>query len=163
LRLGFCHRAEENSSPIRTKSLPYDVANELAERIVDQFTGVANFQEVQILSLSPEKADLYSTTSFRQPCVVEHDRMADWHATAEYLCSMDYVLTVDSAVAHLCGVLGVPCTVLLPASSCWRWGLPGEPNHWYGPQMKLYRQQEPLKWIAEDIADSLMENINCPK
>jgi hypothetical protein len=152
-RLGFCWRAEENTSPVRTKSLPVEVATQIASTLA---------VDMSVFSLSPAKADIYSTTEFAQPLgtQMELHRMTDWKATADYLLSMDFVLTVDTAVAHLAGVLGVPCLVLLPMSSCWRWGLPGEPCHWYGPQLSLYRQPVPLEWNAEEIVKTLMEKIN---
>jgi len=53
-RIGFCWRAEENMSPLRVKSLPVSVAGKI---------GLALF-EYEVLSLSPEKADLYSTERF---------------------------------------------------------------------------------------------------
>jgi hypothetical protein len=164
-RLGVCWRAEENSSPIRTKSLPYGVACEVTDWLHAQTEtegGLFAASGLELYCLSPERADIYSKTSFAQPprLICEYDRMQDWRTTAEYLCSMDHVLTVDTALAHLCGVLEIPCTVLLPVSSCWRWGLPGEPCRWYSPAMRLYRQQEPLHWIAEDIADQVLEDID---
>ena len=52
-------------------------------------------------SLSPEKADLYSESEFRQPVRTQYepDRMTDWAATRDYILSMDFVVTVDTAVA----------------------------------------------------------------
>jgi hypothetical protein len=156
-RLGFCWRAEENSSPIRTKSLPV----EAADRISRSFYFACNYK---ILSLSPFKQDIYKAApEFRQPEYVElePERMANWKATAEYLLSMDFVLTVDTAVAHLCGLLEVPCMVLLPKSSCWRWGTPDKQvSHWYSGQMTLYHQSEPLQWDAEDIVKASMERLD---
>jgi hypothetical protein len=160
-RIAFAWRAEENSSPIRTKSLPLDVASQIIEGICHK----DRREDVQMFSLSPEKKDLYSDSSFEQPpyLTYEPERMKDWRATAEYLCGMDFVLTVDSAVAHLAGLLGVPTLVLLPASSCWRWGDPNGDaaaySAWYGPQLTLYRQPEPLKWDASAIVAALKERL----
>ena len=86
--------------------------------------------------------------------------MREWRDTAAYLCSMDFVLTVDTAVAHLCGLLGVPALVLIPAGGCWRWGVTEETvSHWYGPQLTLYRQPVVLEWDATDIVKTLLERI----
>ena len=148
-RIGFCWRAEENSSKLRTKSLPVDVASEIAASL--HCSGLCD----SILSLSPDKTDLYPgvESGYDIPdrikhCVYEPERMTSWKETARYICSMDFVLTVDTAVAHLCGLLGVPTLVLLPISACWRWGLPsdGPTSHWYSTQLTIYRQQEPLRW-----------------
>ena len=85
--------------------------------------------------------------------------MTDWAATRDYILSMDFVVTVDTAVAHLTGLLGVPCLVLLPIGACWRWGLPGEIPPWYGPQMTYYRQKQPLTWDANEIVAAVKERI----
>jgi len=150
-RLGFTHRAEENSSPVRTKSLPLHVSQEVADLM----------RETRIYSLSPEKSDLYNTAGFAQPVGVcyEPARMTSWKATAEYVCSMDFVLTVDTACAHLAGLLGVPALVILPTSSCWRWRMPGENPVWYGPHVSYFRQQVPLEWDAADIVKALKQRI----
>jgi len=183
-RIGFCWRAEENSSPVRTKSLPVEVAEEITDGIriahIDRKTGMVRI--VDVLSLSPQRADLYNQDEFQEPrnITTELDRMTSWRATAEYICSMDFVLTVDTAVAHLCGLLGVPTLILLPRSSCWRWGVPGnvwnrlqkitsenenEPvalnsTGWYGPQMTVYRQPKALEWDGEAIVQELMSRLN---
>ena len=152
-RIGFCWRAEENTSPLRVKSLSYETANEIAEHLL-KLRG----DDTAVFSLSPERADLYSSETFRQPPPLNYEphRMRDWNATAAYIGSMDFVLTVDTAVAHLSGLLGVPALVLLPKASCWRWSVPGEPCHWY-KSLNLYRQPEALEWDAEEIAEQTSE------
>ena len=155
-RLGFCWRAEENSSPIRTKSLPVEVASQVTAFLEEGIKGV------EIYSLSPERKDLYNTDSFEHPdgVALEFEHMREWRDTARYLCSMDFVLTVDTAVAHLCGLLGVPALVLVPAGGCWRWGVTEETvSHWYGPDLTLYRQPVALEWNATDIVNTLLERI----
>jgi tetratricopeptide (TPR) repeat protein len=145
-RIGFCWRAEENASPIKTKSLPVEVAAAVIERLGD-------YDYYELYSLSPEKKDLYNTGAFLQPDGLEYEasRMATWKDTIEYVRSMDFVITVDTAVAHLAGILGVPTLCLLPKSSCWRWGVDTSCSAWYGPEFTLYRQPTVLEWNAEEI------------
>jgi hypothetical protein len=119
---------------------------------------------VEIYSLSPERKDLYNTDSFEHPegVALEFERMHEWRDTAAYLCSMDFVLTVDTAVLHLCGLLGVPTLGLIPKGGCWRWSVSEDKtSKWYGPQLSLYRQPEALIWDAEDITKALLECIEC--
>jgi Tfp pilus assembly protein PilF len=69
----------------------------------------------------------------------------DWLATAEVLESLDLLVSVDTSVAHLAGVLGVPCCLLLPCPADWRWGQTGSET-WIYPTMALARCGEPGAW-----------------
>jgi hypothetical protein len=70
----------------------------------------------------------------------------DFLDTAARVQALDLVITVDTAMAHLCGALGVPCWVMLPAHwTDWRWGREGETTPWY-PSLRLYRQPAPGNW-----------------
>jgi hypothetical protein len=142
-KIGFCFRAEQNSSSLNTKSLPPAVAQQL----VDELT-LPGRRGCSVYSLAPNQKDLYGTGEFSQPdnIIYEPERMATWRETANYIRQMDFVITVDTAVAHLTGLIGVPCLVLLPKSSCWRWGVNRTSGPWYGPQLTYYHQMKPLAW-----------------
>ena len=74
-------------------------------------------------------------------------RCADFADTAAVLQGLDLVVSIDSAVAHLAGALGMPVFVLLPPVADWRWGLQGEHTPWY-PQMRLFRRGAGEGWDA---------------
>jgi hypothetical protein len=65
--------------------------------------------------------------------------------TAALLTVCDLVVSVDSAVAHLAGGLGVPTQLLLPHVSDWRWGTSEQPLAWYEDFSQL-RQARPGDW-----------------
>lgn len=82
----------------------------------------------------------------------------DFLDTAQRIQGLDLVITVDTAMAHLAGALGVPCWVMLPAHwTDWRWLRGRDDSPWYG-SARLYRQPEPGDWgsvvarMAEDLA-----------
>ena len=69
----------------------------------------------------------------------------DWLDTLQVVETMDLVLTVDTAMAHLCGSLGVPCVVLLNAPCDWRWGQWGDHTFLYD-SIRLARCPTPHAW-----------------
>lgn len=73
--------------------------------------------------------------------------LRDLGDTAALLTQLDLVVTVDTAVAHLAGALGVPVWILVPYAPDWRWLLEGGTTPWY-PTARLYRQPAPQDWNA---------------
>ena len=71
--------------------------------------------------------------------------ISDFASTASLIESMDLVVTVDTAAAHLAGALGKPTWVLLPFAPDWRWLLDREDTPWY-PNTKLFRQRVACDW-----------------
>lgn len=67
--------------------------------------------------------------------------------TATMILSLDLVITSDTAVAHLAGLLGRPVWLFLKKAPDWRWGGEGRLTPWY-PNMRLFRQKEAGNWRA---------------
>jgi tetratricopeptide (TPR) repeat protein len=81
--------------------------------------------------------------------------------TAAAMRNLHLVVTVDTAVAHLAGGMGVPVWVPLQLSPDWRWGLAGDRTPWY-PSMRLYRQNRFDQWrpVFEALAEALRATIS---
>jgi tetratricopeptide (TPR) repeat protein len=73
------------------------------------------------------------------------EALRDFEDTAALLMSMDLVIAVDTAVAHLAGALGRPVWILLPYAPDWRWLLGREDSPWY-PTARLFRQAALGDW-----------------
>ena len=69
----------------------------------------------------------------------------DFNDTAAVLANLDLMITVDTAVAHLAGAMGVPVWVLIPFIADWRWAMNRSDTPWY-PTMRLYRQPQAKDW-----------------
>ena len=80
----------------------------------------------------------------------------DFADTAALLTQFNALVTVDTAVAHLAGTLGVKTYLLLPYCPDWRWGTEGETTPWY-PSMTLLRQTEPGNWSG--VIAQLVERL----
>lgn len=83
-----------------------------------------------------------------QPMIDLGSAFADFSDTAAVVAQMDVVICVDTAIAHLCGALGVRCWVMLPyVGTDWRWQLGRSDSPWY-PSLRLFRQPAPDAWDA---------------
>ncbi|MDR3579531.1 MAG: tetratricopeptide repeat protein [Oryzomonas sp.] len=69
----------------------------------------------------------------------------DFADTAALIANLDLVITIDTAVVHLAGAMGVPTWLLLPHSADWRW-MTGRDNCLWYPDMRLFRQSKPGEW-----------------
>ena len=71
----------------------------------------------------------------------------DFLETAEIVATLDLVVTVDTALAHLAGALGKRTCVLLPHQGMdWRWN-DGVQSDWY-PSFRLFKQPPDGDWHA---------------
>lgn len=76
----------------------------------------------------------------------------DYDDTAALVESLDLVICMQTAVAHLCGALGKECWVFVPKLSQWRYGKDEVP--WYG-SVKVFRQRDDGSWPFEEAAKLL--------
>ena len=82
--------------------------------------------------------------------------------TAAILSLCDHAITVDSAVTHLAGALGVPTTLLLGLVYDPQWGYDPSDTPWY-PRHRIYpRQTRDADWSleVEAIRDDLVRAVH---
>jgi tetratricopeptide (TPR) repeat protein len=75
------------------------------------------------------------------------DGVQDFADTAARIATLDLVISVDTAVAHLAASLGKPVWLLNRFAPDWRWGHTGERSPWY-PSLRQFRQPAPGNWEA---------------
>ena len=92
--------------------------------------------------LSPADRTLLAATPGLRPL---GDELGDFGDTAAVLESLDLVVTVDTAVAHLAGALGRPVWVMLSPAADWRW-LAGEADAPWYPTARLFRWDRAKGW-----------------
>ncbi|MFM0376280.1 tetratricopeptide repeat protein [Paraburkholderia strydomiana] len=105
-----------------------------------QYDAAALSEEIDMHDLGPEIHDFMDTLAIIQ--------------------SLDLVVTVDTAVAHLAGACGTPVWVLVPTFTDWRWMAERADSPWY-PSMRLFRQRELNQWdvVLADVAQALQEYV----
>ena len=92
--------------------------------------------------------------------------IGDFADTAALVSSLDLVISVDTAAAHLAGALGIPCWVLLPHyKTDWRWFKEREDSPWYPGSMRLFRQPDTEDWapVIAAVAAALRQFVSEPR
>jgi tetratricopeptide (TPR) repeat protein len=96
---------------------------------------------------------------------VPHLRVVDLSAArrdfadlAAIMSSLDLVITVDSAPAHLAGAMCRPVWTILPYRNDWRWRRDGQTHPWY-PTMRLFRARLDQPWseVLLEVRDELVK------
>lgn len=64
---------------------------------------------------------------------------------AAQVAAMDLIISVDNSTVHFAGALGVPCWVMLPVNSDWRWLAERTSSIWYD-SLELFRLQPGDGW-----------------
>jgi tetratricopeptide (TPR) repeat protein len=81
--------------------------------------------------------------------------------TAAAIANLELLITIDTAVAHLAGAMGVKTWTLLPFAPDWRWMLERDDSPWY-PTMRLFRQPAWNDWasVVARVVDGLRRLVS---
>lgn len=110
-------------------------------------SGVTNYCSLQ-KDVPPHEEELLKRSVIKD----ERFYLKDFVDTALFIAESDRVITIDTAVAHLAGTMGVETWLLLPFEPDWRWGPSRYCTPWY-QSMTLYRQTRRGDW------DSVMQRV----
>jgi cytochrome c-type biogenesis protein CcmH/NrfG len=101
-------------------------------------------QHMETLAMTRHPA---SDTSKKLPAITDAgSEFKNFLDTARAVTEAHQVVTVDTAMAHLAGALGLPTLVLIPDPPDWRWGVNLSLNPWYRKTRLIYIKQR-LKYI----------------
>jgi hypothetical protein len=149
IRIGLVWQGDRGQQRDRYRSIPL--------RLLDPLFLLDGIQFYSLAVDRTTREELYGSEAFRQGRITDlGDRLTDFDQTASALANLDRLITVDTAVAHLAGAMGLEVWTLLSKSCDWRWGLDGETTHWY-PSMTLFRQGDLNRWepVIECVRDRL--------
>ncbi len=84
----------------------------------------------------------------------------EWVRTAELLRRVDLLVSVDTAIVHLAGAMGVPCWLLCASSVDWRWLTETDRTAWY-PSVRILRMRRPGDWpgLLRQVAGDLRAEV----
>lgn len=137
-RIGVCWQGNRHNYGGRRRSMPAATMARLAEAVPARWFSLQPDEPVPPGFEKPE----------REGCGLD--------GTAAIVSALDLVISVDTMVAHLAGLLGRPVWTLLPYGADWRWMLGRDNSPWY-PSMRLWRQQRPDDWdgVIDRLAAAL--------
>ena len=84
--------------------------------------------------------------------------MSDFLELAKHIQSMHFVVSVDTAVSHLAGSLGIPCWLMLSWKCDHRWQTSGITTPLYPRRHHLFRQPKMFDWqsVVTEIRDEMI-------
>jgi hypothetical protein len=121
------------------------------------FAPLAKMEGIVLISLQKGAAQRAISTYFDQAPLLNIGSMVSGFAdTMAIIESLDLVVTVDTAVAHLAGAMAKPVWILLPYAPDWRWLLNRDDSPWY-PTARLFRQPLAGEWgpVGMAVRDAL--------
>ena len=76
--------------------------------------------------------------------------------TMAIMYHLHLIITVDTAIAHVAGALGIPTWLILPFKADWRWMQDCDITPWY-PTMRIFRAAQGEDWesLLRSMADTL--------
>ncbi len=113
--------------------------------------------DVTFVSLQHEVRE--EDVALLQSCANLHEVGAtfrDFTDTAAVIASLDAVISVDTAVAHLAGAMGKPLWLMLPFAADFRWLRERPDSPWY-PTARLYRQSTFGNW--DNVVQAVRQNV----
>ncbi len=141
LRVGLCWAGARHVTDAGARLIDQRRSLRLAE-----LAPLARISGVQFVSLQKgEPADELRDAPAGLNVLDPMPAVTDFADTAAIVCHLDLVISVDTSVAHLAGVLGRPVWMLSRFDGCWRWLHGRDDSPWY-PTMLLYRQEHPRDW-----------------
>lgn len=83
-----------------------------------------------------------------------------WRDTASLIARLDAIVTVDTAVGHLAGALGVPVFILVTNACDWRWNRESMQTRWYDAarvlRQKIHGDWTPCVGLAKLYLEDML-------
>ena len=133
---------------------------------LEHFMQLKNIKNAKLYSLQVGKfGDEVSQNGYEKDIVCLRSEIDDFASTARLLQNLDCVVCIDTAIAHLCGAMNIPCFVLLHHASSWRWLTDRIDTIWYA-SLRLYRINEShnvrtsMEQISADISSRYFDKAH---
>lgn len=142
MKIGICWQSDVYNDisrlPIARRGLPLTALEPLLRIPGVTYISLQRHDGTEQIEMLPPDCTLITY----QDLDTEHGCFMD---TAALMQQLDLVISIDSAVAHLAGGLGVPTFLLLPYNTDWRWIIDRTDSPWY-PHHHIFKQPAPFDW-----------------
>jgi len=147
-RIGFCY-----SGKSRIENFHAFIIDKRRSLTISEAHSLMNGIDAQWVNLTRETG-LPDSTDFSA-------QVADFSDMAGLLRNLDLVVTVDTALCHLAGGLGVPTMVLHRHDTCWRWWPYTDETPLY-QNMRHFYQPEPFNWVdvIEEVRNAIQSKFD---
>ena len=138
-------KGEGNLLSAHLRSIPFPIALEFYKRIEEQnselsFTDISEWKPEELLILQERGVNCVKPKEIGIKGLIQ-------------TCRKKQIITIDTALAHLCAVTGINATVLLNYIPDERWFELDKPKNCYGRHLKIVRQTQFCNW--EEALSSL--------
>jgi tetratricopeptide (TPR) repeat protein len=148
-RVGLAWSGKPGHKNDLQRSIPLEVFRPLFELPLE-------FHSLQREYRDRDKALLETGAPIRD----HHNELLDFSDTAALISEMDFVISVDTSVAHLSGALGKPVWILIPFFPDYRWQLDRTDSPWY-PTAVLFRQTSRGDWapVLQEVVERIRKEF----
>ena len=113
---------------------------------VEKFDELISLEGTQFYSFQTfEGAESIDRLENKSKIINIGDEFLNFSQTASAMMNLDLVICNDTSLAHLAGALGIPCFIMLPYETNWRWHDDMSHCDWYD-SVKLFRKNSPDSW-----------------
>jgi tetratricopeptide (TPR) repeat protein len=154
-RVGLAWRGGVGVTGMERRSIP-----------LTQFAGILRTPSVEFVSL--QHGDVGAEVADLPLRVLPASALEDFDDMAGVVGELDGVLSVQTAIVHLSGALGVPCAVTVPAVPEWRYGARGDTMPWYA-SVRVHRRSAEDDWLPTiaaawaDLAGRMPLGVRAPR
>ena len=129
LNIGFSYRGSPLHKGDKKRNIPLDEFEVLFKNQKVDFYSLQFENNEELIAYQKKYSNIYDCKKY----------IKDFNDTANIVNKLDFVITIDSSIVHLCGALGVKTILVLGENTEWRWLLNTNKSIWYN-SISLYRK-----------------------
>ena len=147
--VGICWAAKQQETPLVKAGIYRALTDEQTQKIL-----LSGFEKIHFVKLQKDGLDEFLAPHLIRP------EIRSWEDTAAIIANLDFVVSVDTAVAHLAASMGKETLLVLSGALDWKYGQGLHPSDdkcvWY-PAMQVFRNND---WGFDRAVDKLIESLN---